>query len=171
MLKLHNSYTSSIEEVDLNKKEVKIYLCGPTVQSSPHLGHGRSAVVFDFLVRYLKYLDYKVTFVRNITDIDDKIIEKSKEEGITYIQLGERVTEEFGKAYKTLNCMAPDKEPKATEFIPEIIKYIEKLIKNDFAYLTDSGIYYDISKFDDYLNLSGRTKEEVLSWVEYTYCD
>ena len=96
MLKLHNSYTSSIEEVDLNKKEVKIYLCGPTVQSSPHLGHGRSAVVFDFLVRYLKYLDYKVTFVRNITDIDDKIIEKSKEEGITYIHLGERVTEEFG---------------------------------------------------------------------------
>ena len=163
MLKLHNSYTSSIEEVDLNKKEVKIYLCGPTVQSSPHLGHGRSAVVFDFLVRYLKYLDYKVTFVRNITDIDDKIIEKSKEEGITYIQLGERVTEEFGKAYKTLNCMAPDKEPKATEFIPEIIKYIEKLIKNDFAYLTDSGIYYDISKFHDYLNLSGRTKEDVLS--------
>ena len=162
MLKLHNSYTSSIEEVDLNKKEVKIYLCGPTVQSSPHLGHGRSAVVFDFLVRYLKYLDYKVTFVRNITDIDDKIIEKSKEEGITYIQLGERVTEEFGKAYKTLNCMAPDKEPKATEFIPEIIKYIEKLIKNDFAYLTDSGIYYHISKFDDYLNLSGRTKEDVL---------
>ena len=163
MLKLHNSYTSSIEEVALNKKEVKIYLCGPTVQSSPHLGHGRSAVVFDFLVRYLKYLDYKVTFVRNITDIDDKIIEKSKEEGITYIQLGERVSEEFGKAYKTLNCMTPDKEPKATEFIREIIKYIEKLIKNDFAYLTDSGIYYDISKFHDYLNLSGRTKEDVLS--------
>ncbi len=162
MLNLHNSYTNSIEEVDLNKKEVKIYLCGPTVQSSPHLGHGRSAVVFDFLVRYLKYMDYKVTFVRNITDIEDKIIEKSKQEGITYIQLGERVSEEFRKAYETLNCMTPDKEPKATEFIPEIIKYIEKLIKNDFAYLTDSGIYYDISKFDDYLNLSGRTKEDVL---------
>ena len=168
MLKLHNSYNNSIEEVDLNKKDVKIYLCGPTVQSSPHLGHGRSAVVFDFLVRYLKYLDYKVTFVRNITDIDDKIIEKSKEEGITYIQLGERVSEEFGKAYETLNCIAPDKEPKATEFISEIIKYIEKLIKNDFAYLTDSGIYYDISKFDDYLHLSGRTKEDVLSGSRIT---
>jgi len=168
MLKLHNSYNNSIEEVDLNKKDVKIYLCGPTVQSSPHLGHGRSAVVFDFLVRYLKYLDYKVTFVRNITDIDDKIIEKSKEEGITYIQLGERVSEEFGKAYETLNCIAPDKEPKATEFISEIIKYIEKLIKNDFAYLTDSGIYYDISKFDDYLHLSGRTKEDGLSGSRIT---
>ena len=75
MLKLYNSFSNLLEEVELNKKEVKVYLCGPTVQSSPHLGHGRSAVVFDFLVRYLKYLEYKVTFVRNITDIDDKIIE------------------------------------------------------------------------------------------------
>ena len=74
MLKLYNSFSNLLEEVELNKKEVKVYLCGPTVQSSPHLGHGRSAVVFDFLVRYLKYLEYKVTFVRNITDIDDKII-------------------------------------------------------------------------------------------------
>ena len=79
MLKLYNSFSNLLEEVELNKKEVKVYLCGPTVQSSPHLGHGRSAVVFDFLVRYLKYLEYKVTFVRNITDIDDKIIEKSLE--------------------------------------------------------------------------------------------
>ena len=77
MLKLYNSFSNLLEEVELNKKEVKVYLCGPTVQSSPHLGHGRSAVVFDFLLRYLKYLEYKVTFVRNITDIDDKIIEKS----------------------------------------------------------------------------------------------
>jgi Cysteinyl-tRNA synthetase len=74
MLKLYNSYSNSIEKIDLNKREVKIYLCGPTVQSSPHLGHGRSAVVFDFFVRYLKYLKYNVIFGRNITDIDDKII-------------------------------------------------------------------------------------------------
>ena len=163
MLKLYNSYSNSLEEVELNKKEVKIYLCGPTVQSSPHLGHGRSAVVFDFLVRYLKYLEYKVTFVRNITDIDDKIIEKSLEEEISFVELGNRVTKEFQNAYEKLNCISPDKEPKATEFIDQIIKYIKKLIENKFAYITKSGVYYEISKFDDYLLLSGRTKDDVIS--------
>jgi cysteinyl-tRNA synthetase len=163
MLKLYNSYSNSLEEVELNKKEVKIYLCGPTVQSSPHLGHGRSAVVFDFLVRYLKYLEYKVTFVRNITDIDDKIIAKSLEENISFVELGTRVTKEFQNAYEELNCISPDKEPKATEFIDQIIKYIQKLIENKFAYITKSGVYYEISKFDDYLFLSGRTKDDVIS--------
>ena len=98
MLKLYNSFSNLLEEVELNKKEVKVYLCGPTVQSSPHLRHGRSAVVFDFLVRYLKYLEYKVTFVRNITDIDDKIIEKSLEENISYSELGTSVSIEFQDA-------------------------------------------------------------------------
>ena len=163
MLKLHNSYSNSLEVVELNKNEVRIYLCGPTVQSSPHLGHGRSAVVFDFLVRYLKYLEYKVTFVRNITDIDDKIIAKSLEEGISFVELGTRVTKEFQNAYEELNCLSPDKEPKATEFIDQIIKYIKKLIENKFAYVTKSGVYYEISKFDDYLLLSGRTKDDVVS--------
>jgi len=163
MLKLYNSYSNSLEEVELNKKEVNIYLCGPTVQSSPHLGHGRSAVVFDFLVRYLKYLEYKVTFVRNITDIDDKIIEKSLEEEISFVELGNRVTKEFQNAYEELNCLSPDKEPKATEFIDQIIKYIKKLIENKFAYITKSGVYYEISKFDEYLLLSGRTKDDVIS--------
>ena len=163
MLKLHNSYSNSIEKIDLNKREVKIYLCGPTVQSSPHLGHGRSAVVFDFLVRYLKYLKYNVIFVRNITDIDDKIIEKSFEENISYKELSMRVSKEFDYAYQKLNCIKPDKEPRATEFIKEIISYIETLIKNEYAYITKSGVYYDISKFDEYLLLSGRTKNEVIS--------
>ena len=163
MLKLYNSYNNSIEKIDLNKREVKIYLCGPTVQSSPHLGHGRSAVVFDFLVRYLKYLKYNVIFVRNITDIDDKIIEKSFEEGISYKELAIRVSKEFDYAYQKLNCIKPDKEPRATEFIKEIIRYIETLIKNEYAYITKSGVYYDISKFDEYLLLSGRTKNEVIS--------
>ena len=163
MLKLYNSYSNSIEKIDLNKREVKIYLCGPTVQSSPHLGHGRSAVVFDFFVRYLKYLKYNVIFVRNITDIDDKIIEKSFEENISYKELALRVSKEFDYAYQKLNCIKPDEEPRATEFIKEIISYIETLIKNEYAYITKSGVYYDISKFDEYLLLSGRTKNEVIS--------
>ena len=138
MVKLYNSFSNLVEEVKLDKEEVKIYLCGPTVQSSPHLGHGRSAVVFDFLVRYLIYLDYNVTFVRNITDIDDKIIEKSFEENISYKELGKKVSKEFQNAYKELNCIKPDIEPKATDYIDEIIKYIEKLVGNKFAYLKNN---------------------------------
>ena len=104
MLKLHNTYSNTVEEFKPNSDSVKIYLCGPTVQSSPHIGHGRSAVVFDFLIRYLVFLDYEVNFVRNITDIEDKIIERAAEEGITTKELADRVTKEFQDAYKSLNC-------------------------------------------------------------------
>ena len=102
MLKLYNSLTKKQEEVKIDKNDVKIYLCGPTVQSSPHLGHGRSAVVFDFFIRYLKYLNYSVLFARNITDIDDKIIEKSQEKNISYRELGDNVWKEFVLAHETL---------------------------------------------------------------------
>ena len=161
MLNLYNSLTKKQEEIQIDKDDVRIYLCGPTVQSSPHLGHGRSAVVFDFFVRYLKYLNYSVLFVRNITDIDDKIIEKSNEKNISYRELGEKVWKEFDLAHENLNCLVPDMEPRATAYIPEIIQYIEKLIQNGFGYVTNSGVYYDVSKFENYLELSGRSIEEV----------
>ncbi len=161
MLNLYNSLTKKQEEIRIDKDDVRIYLCGPTVQSSPHLGHGRSAVVFDFFVRYLKYLNYSVLFVRNITDIDDKIIEKSNEKNISYRDLGEKVWKEFDLAHENLNCLVPDMEPRATAYIPEIIQYIEKLIQNGFGYVTNSGVYYDVSKFENYLELSGRSIEEV----------
>ena len=130
MLKLYNSLTKKLEDVKVNKNDVRIYLCGPTVQSSPHLGHGRSAVVFDFFVRYLKYLNYSVLFVRNVTDIDDKIIIKSQEKKISYRELGNSVWNEFVSAHENLNCLVPDIEPRATAYIPEIIKYIQQLIDN-----------------------------------------
>ena len=161
MLNLYNSYTKQQEEVNLNQEDVRIYLCGPTVQSSPHLGHGRSAVVFDFFIRYLKHLNYSVLYVRNITDIDDKIIQKSQEKNINYKELSESVWEEFVQAHENLNCLVPDIEPRATAFIPEIVQYIDQLIKNGYGYITKSGVYYDVSKFDDYLKLSGRSTEEV----------
>ncbi len=161
MLNLYNSYTKQQEEVNLNQEDIRIYLCGPTVQSSPHLGHGRSAVVFDFFIRYLKFLNYSVLFVRNITDIDDKIIQKSQEKNINYRELAESVWEEFVQAHKNLNCLVPDIEPRATAYVPEIVQYIDQLIKNGFGYITKSGVYYDVSKFDDYLKLSGRSTEEV----------
>ena len=161
MLNLYNSLTKKQEEIKIDKDDVRIYLCGPTVQSSPHLGHGRSAVVFDFFIRYLKYLNYSVLFVRNITDIDDKIIEKSQEKNIDYRELGDNVWNEFVLAHENLNCLVPDIEPRATAYIPEIIKYIEQLILNGFGYVTSSGVYYDVSQFEEYLELSGRSIEEV----------
>ena len=161
MLNLYNSYTKQQEAVNLNQEDVRIYLCGPTVQSSPHLGHGRSAVVFDFFIRYLKHLNYSVLYVRNITDIDDKIIQKSQEKNINYRELAESVWDEFVQAHENLNCLVPDIEPRATAYVPEIIQYIDQLIKNGYGYITKSGVYYDVSKFDDYLKLSGRSTEEV----------
>ncbi len=161
MLNLYNSYTKQQEAVNLNQEDVRIYLCGPTVQSSPHLGHGRSAVVFDFFIRYLKHLNYSVLYVRNITDIDDKIIQKSQEKNINYRELAESVWEEFVQAHKNLNCLVPDIEPRATAYVPEIVQYIDQLINNGYGYITKSGVYYDVSKFDDYLKLSGRSTEEV----------
>ncbi len=142
MLKLHNTYSNTVEEFKPNSDNVKIYLCGPTVQSSPHIGHGRSAVVFDFLIRYLAFLDYEVNFVRNITDIEDKIIERAAEEGITTNELADRVTKEFQDAYSSLNCLQPDREPKATETIDHIINFIEVLIENGYAYATQYGVYF-----------------------------
>ena len=161
MLNLYNSYTKQQEAVNLNEEDVRIYLCGPTVQSSPHLGHGRSAVVFDFFIRYLKHLNYSVLYVRNITDIDDKIIQKSQEKNINYKELAESVWEEFVQAHENLNCLVPDIEPRATAYVPEIVQYIDQLINNGYGYITKSGVYYDVSKFDDYLKLSGRSTEEV----------
>ena len=163
MLKLHNTYSNTVEEFKPESDIVKIYLCGPTVQSSPHVGHGRSAVVFDFLIRYLVFLDYEVNFVRNITDIEDKIIEKAAEEGITTKELADRVTKEFQDAYSGLNCLPPDNEPKATETIDHIINLIDKLIENGHAYATQSGVYFEVGKSKDYLKLSGRNKDEVIS--------
>ena len=143
MLKLYNSYSNSLEEVLLSKDKVKVYLCGPTVQSSPHIGHGRSAVVFDFFIRYLKYLDFNISFVRNITDIEDKIILKSAEQNIDFKELAENVTNEFKDAYSNLNCIPPDVEPKATEYIDEILLYIQKILDEDMGYVSGSGVYFD----------------------------
>jgi cysteinyl-tRNA synthetase len=136
MLKLYNTFTKSLETLESTGSDIKIYLCGPTVQSSPHIGHGRSAVVFDFMVRYIKFSGNSVIFARNITDIDDKIIEKSIEENITYQELGERVTKEFKEL-------------------------IDDLIKKNYGYITKSGVYFDVSKYDSYLELSGRSFDEV----------
>ena len=142
---------------------MRLYLCGPTVQSPPHLGHGKSVVSFDVLVRYLKSLSQKVTYVRNITDIDDKIIEKAIEEGVDYKEISKRNSSIYRKTYLDLNCLEPDFEPEATKYINEIIRLITLLVDKGYAYSSSSGVYFNVKKYSKYMELSRRKLEDTLS--------
>ena len=162
-MKLYNSLGHHYQELNLTKQPIKIYLCGPTVQSPPHLGHGKSVVAFDVLVRYLRSQKKEVTYVRNITDIDDKIIEKALEENVSYDVIAKRNSLLFKKTYKDLNCLEPDFEPEATKYINEILELIKALVDKGFAYETSSGVYFEVKKYSNYMELSNRDIEEALS--------
>ena len=162
-MKLYNSLGHHYQEFNLTKQPIKIYLCGPTVQSPPHLGHGKSVVAFDVLVRYLRSQKKEVTYVRNITDIDDKIIEKALEENVSYDVIAKRNSLLFKKTYKDLNCLEPDFEPEATKYINEILELIKALVDKGFAYETSSGVYFEVKKYSNYMELSNRDIEEALS--------
>ena len=133
---------------------VSIYLCGPTVQSEPHLGHGRSAVVFDVLRRYLTWLGFDVDFVSNVTDIDDKIIARAAELGTTTEQVAADAAAAFSDAYKRLGNLKPTKEPKATDHIEEMIAAIATLIDSGNAYASDGDVYFAVRSFPEYGKLS-----------------
>jgi len=149
---LYNSLSKKKEIFEpITPGTVKMYVCGPTVYDLLHVGNFRGLIFFNVLRNWLKHLGYSVNYVYNYTDIDDKIIEKSNEKNISYRELGENVWKEFDLAHENLNCLVPDMEPRATAYIPEIIQYIEKLIQNGFGYVTSSGVYYDVSKFKNYL--------------------
>ena len=154
MIAIYNTLSGGKEIVRLGD-EVKFYLCGPTVYSYIHLGNARPLVFFDSVVRYLS-IDHKVIFIQNFTDIDDKIIKKAEKEGISIKEVAEKYIKEYYKDVEELNIRKPDIAPKATEYIEDMIKYIEQLIKEGFAYTTSSGVYFDTSKFDDYGKLSKR---------------
>ena len=160
MLKLYNTLTR--EKEILKKKLIKIYVCGPTVYDYAHLGHGRSAVVFDLLRRYLLFKGYNIRFVSNYTDIDDKIIKRAKERNLTEKQLTEEMITAYEEDYSKLNILKPDVQPKATEYIKEMISLIKKLEKNNYTYIiSGDGVYYDISKFKDYGKLSHQKIEDL----------
>jgi len=141
--------------------QVKIYVCGPTVYDSAHLGHGRSAVSFDVIRRYFIYKGYEVKYVSNYTDIDDKMINRAKEEGITVPELSSIVIPIYEKDYAALGVMIPDVQPRATEHIDEMIELIKKLEKAGFTYPLDDGVYYDVSKFPAYGKLSKQKLEDL----------
>jgi cysteinyl-tRNA synthetase len=151
-----------VELVPRRPDEISIYVCGATVQSEPHLGHGRYAVVFDMIRRYLVWRGIQVEYVRNITDIDDKIIAAAAASGESVTERAERMTALFADAYERLGVLAPDVEPKATEHVPEMLKLIERLIDRGLAYpVPDGDVYFAVRAFEDYGKLSGRRVDEL----------
>lgn len=141
----------------LEKGKVKMYVCGPTVYDVAHLGHGRSAVAFDVIRKYFEYKSFNVTYVSNYTDVDDKMINRAREEGITVKELALKIIPEVEKDYLALGIKKPDIQPRATEYIEAIIDLIKKLEAKGFTYLLDDGVYYDVSKFPEYGDFSGQT--------------
>jgi len=142
---------------------VSIYLCGPTVQSEPHLGHGRSAVSFDVLVRYLEWLGYEVDFVRNITDIDDKIIAKANDLGTSTEALAQEAGASFADAYARLGNKIPSREPRATDHIEQMVDAVSGLIERGHAYASDGDVYFSVRSFSDYGKLSGQKLSDLRS--------
>jgi cysteinyl-tRNA synthetase len=143
--------------------KVGIYVCGATVQSRPHLGHGRSAVAFDVVRRYLEWLGYDVTYVRNITDVEDKIIAAANERGVSTATIVAEATEAFHAGYEALDVRPPDIEPLATEHISEMIAMVERLIESGHAYESGGDVYFVVRSFPGYGKLSGRNIDELQS--------
>jgi len=157
-LKIYNTLTRKKEIFKPRKgKKVNMFVCGPTVYDYAHIGHARTYIAFDVIVKYLRKKGYDVFYLQNITDVDDKIINRAKEEGISWKELARRFEREYKKDAKSLGVDSVSKYARATEHIKEIISQVERLLKKGFAYQIEDGIYYDISKFKDYGKLSGRT--------------
>lgn len=163
MLKIYNTLTRSKEIfTPITPGKVGLYVCGMTVYDYCHIGHARVMVVFDTVVRYLRHLGYDVTYVRNITDIDDKIIQRAKENGELFFDLTDRFIKAMYEDEKALNVLPPDKEPRVTDSINSIIALIDRLMDNGLAYKGDNGdIFYEVNKFPDYGKLSGKKLDEL----------
>ena len=163
MLKIYNDLTNQKQAfVPLEPGKVRMYVCGMTVYDLCHLGHARVMVVFDVVYRYLKSLGYDVTYIRNITDIDDKIINRANENGEPFSDLTQRFIQAMHEDAAALGILMPDGEPRATAHIAEIIAMIEQLLANGHAYVADNrDVYYSVSSFADYGKLSGKTLEDL----------
>ena len=161
-MKLYNTMTNKIEEFKtIEENKVKMYVCGPTVYNYIHLGNARPIVVFDTLARYFKHKGMEVEFVQNFTDVDDKIINKSMEEGTSASEVSEKYIKYFFEDISKLNILDSVKRPKVTENMAEIIEIIQKLIDNGFAYEKDGDVYFEVKKYKDYGKLSNQKIEEL----------
>ncbi len=161
---LFNTLSGNKERLEaLDPTHLKIYACGPTVYNYAHIGNARMAVVFDTLVRTLRVIYPKVTYVSNITDIDDKIIEAAKEQNIAITSITEKYTQIYNEDMLKLNVLAPDIQPKATEYIPEMIELISELIEKDFAYEKEGHVLFHVPTYENYGKLSKRNREEQIA--------
>ena len=161
-IRIYNTLSGKKELFEpIESGKVSMYVCGPTVYDSCHIGHARSAVVFDVIVRYFKAKGFEVTYVRNFTDIDDKIINRAGQLGVDYIEVAEKYIKEFYDDMDALGVERASIEPRATEHISRIISFIEKLIKKGFAYRVNGDIFYLVESFKDYGKLSGRKLEDM----------
>jgi cysteinyl-tRNA synthetase len=163
-MKIYNTLTGKKEEfIPFSKNEVRIYACGVTVYDYCHIGHARSAIVFDVMRKYFHYKGFHVTYVRNFTDIDDKIINRAQKEGIPWDAVAKKYTDEYYTDMDRLGVGRADVEPKATEHIGEIIAIVQKLIEKGFAYEADGSVYYSVDAFPAYGKLSKRDTDEMIA--------
>jgi cysteinyl-tRNA synthetase len=163
-LRFYDTASRSVRDfVPLEEGRVGIYLCGATVQAPPHVGHIRSGVAFDVIRRWLSARGLDVTFVRNVTDIDDKIIHNAGHEDVPYWVVAMRNERAFTRAYDVLGCLSPTYEPRATGHIPEIIELMQRLIDLDHGYSAGGDVYFDVRSFADYGRLSGQKIDDMLA--------
>jgi cysteinyl-tRNA synthetase len=162
-MKIYNSQSGNKEDFKpLKKGEVSIYVCGMTVYDSCHVGHARTVLSFDMMVRFFKFVGYKVNYVRNITDVDDKIIKKAEEEKVSFNEISEKYAQAMHDDFISLNMLLPSVEPKVTDHMDEILQMIETLEDNGYAYSkNNSDVYFDIKKYPEYGNLSKRVQEDL----------
>jgi cysteinyl-tRNA synthetase len=161
-LRLHDTATRAVREfIPVTPGRASLYLCGATVQAPPHIGHIRSGVNFDILVRWLAASGYQVTFCRNVTDIDDKILRTAASEGVAWWAVAERNQRAFIRAYDALGCLPPDVEPRATGHVPEMIVLMRRLIESGHAYAAGGDVYFDVLSYDRYGQLSGQRLEHM----------
>ena len=163
-LRLYDTATRAIRDFSpLAPGHATMYVCGPTVQAQPHIGHARSAIVFDILSRWLEYGGLRVTLARNVTDIDDKIIHAAQHNDEPWWALAERNTREFTDAYTALNVRPPTVEPRATGHVPEMITLMQRLIDAGHAYAAEGDVYFDVRSLSEYGGLSGQRPDEMLA--------
>ncbi|EDP75001.1 cysteinyl-tRNA synthetase [Hydrogenivirga sp. 128-5-R1-1] len=161
-MKIHNTLTGKVEEfVPVNPPKVLIYTCGVTVYDDSHVGHGRSLIVFDTFRRFLEHLGYDVTFVRNFTDVDDKIINRAKEECTDFMTIANRYIASYYRDMEAIRVKPADVEPRVTEHMKEIVDVIQSLIEKGYAYESDGDVYFSVRSFKDYGKLSKRSPEEM----------
>lgn len=163
-MQIYDTSTRTVREfIPIEPGQVGIYLCGATVQAPPHVGHIRSGVAFDVVRRWLMAQGFNVTFIRNVTDIDDKIIHNAGHEDVPYWVVAMRNERAFTRAYDTLGCLPPTYEPRATGHIPEMVELMQRLIDADYGYAANGDVYFDVRSFDDYGKLSGQKIDDMLA--------